>query len=73
MDCQYILIRGIYKDDVGTHTGYGIAATCDGSGIESVALDLSCHENEVTELVRRCNELKLSLVHFQDVVEDFLS
>ena len=73
MDCQYVLIRGNYKDDVGSHTGYGIAAICDGSVTDSVALDLSCNENEVAELVRRCNELKLSLVHFQDVIEDFLS
>ena len=73
MDCHYVLICGDYEDDDGTHTGYGIAAICHGSVTRSVALDLSCNESEVTELVRRCNEMKLSLVHFQDVIEDFLS
>ncbi len=73
MDCKYILIRAVYTDDYGTHTGFGIAATDNESVTISAALDLSCNESEVAELVKRCNELKLSPVHFQDVIEDFLS
>ena len=73
MDCSYKLIRGTYPDENGTHTGYGIAAINSNSVTISAAYDLSCDESEVTELVRRCNELKLSLVHFQDVVDDFLN
>ena len=73
MDCKYILICAVCADDHGTHKGFGIAAIDNGSMTISAALDLSCNESEVAELVKRCNELKLSPVHFQDVIEDFLS
>lgn len=73
MDCRYIPVCGAYSDDNGSHTGYGIVAVKDGSDVISAALDLPCNKTEVAELVKECNELELSLVHFQDVVEDFLS
>ena len=73
MDCKYILIRDTYSGDTERHIGYGIAVVDNESAIVSAATDLSCNENEVAELVNKCNELELSLVHFQDVVEDFLT
>ena len=73
MDCKYILIRDTYSDDNGNHTGYGIVAVDHESKIVSAATDLSCNKDEVARLVQMCNELELSLVHFQDVVEDFLN
>ena len=73
MDCKYILIRDTYACDTDSHIGYGIAAVDHESKIVSAASDLSCNESEVAGLVKMCNELELSIVHFQDVIEDFLA
>lgn len=73
MDCKYVMICDTYKDEVGTHTGYGIAVVDCRANTISAAPDLSTNESEVAELVSKCNERELSLLHFMDVVEDFLS
>lgn len=73
MDCKYVLIRDTYSDDAGIHVGYGIAAVDHKLVRCSAATDLSTDESKVAELVRKCNELELSLEHFKDVVEDFLN
>ena len=73
MDCKYVLVSDTYSDDTGTHAGYGIAVVDRKRVTISAALDLSPNESEVADLVSKCNRLKLSPVHFQDVVEDFLS
>ena len=73
MDCKYILIRDTYTDGTQYRTGYGIAVLDRESVTISTAHDLSPNENEVAELVRVCNGLKLSPIHFQDVIEDFLT
>ena len=73
MDCKYILVRDTYSDDNGSHVGFGIIAVDRELNTISAALDLSCDESKVADLVCKCNELELSLVHFQDVVEDFLN
>ena len=73
MDCKYILIRSIHSGDIGDHVGFGIAAVDSDWGTVSAAYDLSTDENKVADLVKKCNGLKLSPAHFQDVVEDFLS
>ena len=73
MDCKYILIRDTYSDGTQRRTGYGIAALDRESVTISAAHDLSSNETEVAELVKMCNRLKLSPMHLQDVVEDFLT
>ena len=73
MDCKYILIRDTYSDGTLHRTGYEIAALDRESVTISAAHDLSSNETEVTELVKTCNRLKLSPMHLQDVVEDFLT
>lgn len=73
MDCKYILIRDTYSDGTLRRTGYGIAALDRESVTISAAHDLSSNETEVAELVKTCNRLKLSPMHLQDVVEDFLT
>ena len=73
MDCKYVMICDTYEDEVGTHTGYGIAVVDCRANTISAATDLSSNKSEVAELVSRCNELELSPVHVKDVVEDFLS
>ena len=73
MDCKYILIRDTYTDGTQRRIGYGIAALDRESVTISAAHDLSSNETEVAELVKMCNRLKLSPMHLQDVVEDFLT
>ena len=73
MDCKYVLVRDTHSGDTGTHVGYGIAVVDHERVTISAALDLSRNETEVADLVKKCNRLKLSPIHFQDVVEDFLS
>ncbi len=72
MDCKYILIQKTYLSEDKSHTSYGIAAVDHKQRIVSAAEELSSNESKVAELVIMCNEMKLSLVHFWDVVEDFL-
>lgn len=73
MDCKYILICDTYTDGTKRRTGYGIAVLDRESVTISTAHDLSPDESEVTELVKMCNRLKLSPIHLQDVIEDFLT
>ena len=73
MDCKYVLVCQTYSDGTGNRIGYGIALEDGGRVTISAALDLSPDKTEVADLVERCNGLKLSPVHFQDVVEDFLN
>lgn len=73
MDCKYVLVSDTYSDDTGTHVGYGIAVVDRKRVTISAALDLSPNESEVADLVLKCNRLKISPIHFRDVIEDFLS
>lgn len=73
MDCKYVLVRDTYSGDTGTHVGFGIAVVDHERATISAALDLSNDETKVADLVQKCNRLKLSPIHFQDVVEDFLN
>ena len=56
---------------------YGIAVYADpkeeitNTIIDSVR-DISSDKERVLELTQRCNDLKLSLLHFHDVITDFL-
>lgn len=71
MDCKYILVCENHLDNIGPR--YGIAVVDRKRVTISAALDLSYDKTQVADLVRKCNRLKLSPIHFQDVVEDFLS
>jgi hypothetical protein len=66
---KYALIKGTYLTDGEIHIGYGIGYT------ENNALsfeDLALNPISVAKLVNLCNELDLSHIHLNDVVEDFL-
>lgn len=75
MNCHYIVVRETYTDKTCSRTTYGIAAVQKNDGCLSVIQSISdiCPEfAAVQQLVQRCNELELELIHLQDVVEDFL-
>lgn len=73
MDCKYVLVSETYSDDTEPHVGYGIAVVDRKRVTILAALDLSPDKIKVADLVRKCNRLKISPIHFQDVVEDFLN
>ena len=62
----YRVVETTVTDECGIpHTRYGIAATV------SIA-DLFGRREAAERLARLCNDMELSLLHFQDVVEDAL-
>ena len=70
MRFHYVLLESRLE----RRTCYGIAAVTMNDGIEIILqsfVDLSSERRPVAKLVRLCNELKLSLCHLPDVVEDF--
>lgn len=74
----YDIIEEIYVLEDYRRYSYGIAAY-DHSITESTAYiiaairDISPNKAEIAKLVELCNRLKLSPIHLNDVVEDFLS
>lgn len=74
----YGVSKEIYSYKGSTREAYGLVAYAnadiDGTlTIVASANDLSCDEIKLQELANKCNEEKLLLVHFNDVVEDFLA
>ena len=70
MRFHYVLLESRLE----RRTCYGIAAVTMNDDIEVILqsfVDLSSERRPVAKLVRLCNELKLSLCHLPDVVEDF--
>ena len=60
-----------------TRTSYGIVAysNADQDGSKTIVAsvrDVTSDRTGITKLVNDCNRLKLSTIHLNDVVEDFL-
>lgn len=61
-----------------TRTSYGIVAysNADQDGSKTIVAsvrDIASDKDRLSKLVNDCNDLELSTVHLNDVVEDFLS
>lgn len=76
IDATYGVIEEKYT--VGNHSriSYGIAAYADiehnGTAIVVASVnDITSDRERITQLVDDCNRLNLSLIHLNDVVEDF--
>ena len=67
-----------YLGDMSRKT-YGIAVYAKDDSDECISTvldiisDISSEKEKVEDLVRKCNLLELSPIHFHDVVEDFLA
>ena len=77
MQTTYLVIEKTYLSDSNARISYGIAAyTEDSMGGNSTLVatlhDITTDQKALSELVDRCNELKLSPIHLHDIVEDFL-
>ena len=74
----YGVLKEFYSYKNATREAYGLVAYADAeidgtATIVASVNDLSCDEIKLQELANKCNEGNLELVHFNDIVEDFLA
>ena len=62
----------LVSEDKIKYCAYGIDIL-KGCELLKTIKDISLNENDVNELINKCNRLKLSEIHIDDVIEDFLS
>ncbi|MBE6572620.1 MAG: hypothetical protein E7656_10270 [Ruminococcaceae bacterium] len=76
MKYKYIPTQTTLADDKFYRTSWGVALV-ETSGDIAVVIDeysdISQNIEDITNLVRLCNEMELDKSHFADVVEDFLA
>ena len=74
MVLRYEIAVGEVKDTTfgGTYTGYGIIGVNDGNILCS-AEDVSECIEDVLELIALMNENEADIIHFDDIIEDFIS
>lgn len=68
---EYELIESRKELEGRNYCCYGVKLRY--AGTEVCVEDLSLDRSEVEKLVKLCNELELSPLHFRDVLEDFLA
>ena len=76
LDVKYDVVEETYSCENGKRTSYGIFAYGTRNGVSDIFAsihDLSDDKQRVCALASKCNQLGLSLEHFEDVVVDFLS
>ena len=74
----YGVTEEAYSFSGSIRKAYGIAAysnaPCDGTATVLASVnDISSERDKLEELVQICNRAELSLVHLNDVIEDFLA
>ena len=77
MNVTYGLTEERYFLGVDSRVSYGIVAYADAEEDGTATIVASVHDitadrQALSELVEICNRLELSLIHLNDVVEDFL-
>ena len=78
MTITYGITEELYSLGEIRRTSYEIAAYADvdeegTATIVASVHDITSDKHKLAELVRKCNQLGLSVVHLNDVVEDFLT
>lgn len=75
----YALVEEKYESENNDNRiSYGIVA-CSNVGTDGTAtivasvLDITNDKRRICALIKCCNDLNLSLIHLNDVVEDFLA
>ena len=68
MKCTYTLICNTYAN----RTSFGITVTDPAGHVIAEARDISNDNARVSHLVKLCNHLELSSLHFFDVIDDFI-
>ncbi|MBO5111332.1 MAG: hypothetical protein J6D21_11535 [Clostridia bacterium] len=77
MNITYGMTEEVYALGTERRVSYGIAAYADAEEDGTATIVASVHDvtadkQALVELVELCNRLELSLIHLNDVVEDFL-
>lgn len=77
MKITYGVSKEIYSYGRNTREAYGLVAYVDAeldgtATIVAIANDLSCDKTKLQKLADMCNEGQLNLVHFNEIVEDFI-
>jgi len=76
MDYHYIAIQQEYGEGGLKKTDYGIAAVTEADGCIVVLQSITAvtpDKLRIQKLVKLCNELELSMIHLEEVVDDFLT
>ena len=73
----YGMTEEVYASGIEKRISYGIAAYVDAeedgtATIVAAVHDVTADRQALSGLVELCNRLELSLIHLNDVVEDFL-
>ena len=77
MNITYGMIEEHYSLGNDMRISYGVAAYTDVSqeGTASILAsfhDITSDRLRIASLINNCNRLKISIIHFEDVIEDFL-
>ncbi len=78
MNITYVITEEIYSFGNMTRVSYGVVAYADSDEDGTAAIVVSVHDitsdrQALDETVSRCNYKKLSTIHLNDVIEDFLA
>ena len=76
MECHYKVVKSMFVKDPTDSDEYGIAATVVYNGCTVVLTSvhrISGNLSAVTRLAKLCNQLEVSPIHLQDIVDDFLA
>ncbi|MBE5040484.1 DUF6514 family protein [Ructibacterium gallinarum] len=73
MICYKINMFSLDDPDLGNYTSYGLDAYDENDTLVRRIVDVSPNEQTVSGLVALCNKFQVSLIHIDDIIEDFLS
>ena len=78
MTITYEVTEETYSLGGESRTWYGIATYANGEQDGTASMiacvhDISSNRQKLIKLVEECNRLKLSLIHLEDVIADFLA
>lgn len=77
-ELHYGIVEEKYSLNGNARIAYGVAVYAgkesdDIAKVIAAINDVSCDREKLIGFIRKCNEIKLSLVHLNDAVEDFLA
>ena len=62
----------VTPEELGVYHTFGIEAVWGEKVLQRVE-EISLHKDAIKTLIEKCNRGELSILHFMDVVEDFLA
>ena len=68
----YSLVESECETDGYSYKGYGLRVQNTRTNDAHIYLDISTNRDDIDKLVRLCNELRLDIIHVEDVIEDAL-